>query len=234
MLGLAPPKPAGERSRAAGRALFFEGIPAPILCRLCEERQGAQRRTAEQFIHRKFAETFGADVQAFLPRLFSLRLHDGDRLAAFGIQPAGESPRLFLETYLDHPIEHVLSAATGREISRSAIVEVGNFAASPGNTRLMIVTLTAFLQREGFAWVAFTGLPLLRNAFNRLGLAPVSLCPADRNRLPEEERSRWNRYYDHAPTVMAGDIDSGLDTLLDSPGIAALLKHVRFPRKDAQ
>lgn len=243
MPGIAALPYSGKAASAAGHDSLdsplpsgpaFPGVvPSPGSYRLCQQ-EGGGRRKAEQFIHNRFAEAFDADVGHFLPTLFSLRQEDGDWLAAFGIRPAGEHRKLFLESYLEQPIEAVLSADREQSIPRHTIVEVGNLAAKPGNTRLMIIALTALLHREGFQWVAFTGLPLLRNAFHRLGLAPLSLCRADKGRLPEAERDRWNRYYDHAPCVMAGHIGHGLDALLSRPDAAALLRRIHLPREVAR
>jgi hypothetical protein len=45
-------------------------------------------------------------------------------------------------------------------------------------------------------------------------LRPVELGGATLAHLPEYERADWGRYYDNRPTVMAGDIAHGYQSLL--------------------
>jgi len=189
---------------------------------------GEARRDVERFIHQSFARSYGADVRHFLPRLLSLHRDDASLLAAFGTRPAAAG-RLFLETYLDQPIQRVLSDRLGTAIRRDQVVEVGNLAAQPGSTRLMIAALTALLYGEGFRWVVFTGAPQLHNSFLRLGLEPLVLGPADKKRLPAADREGWGSYYDQGPHVFAGDIQHGLRLLLGMPASRALLQRVRLP-----
>jgi hypothetical protein len=75
--------------------------------------------------------------------------------------------------------------------------------------------------------VLFTAVGHLVNAFQRLGLRPVTLAPADPQRLPDGGAS-WGSYYDAAPMVCAGDIGAGLRKLtasaaLRQPRLQALL-----------
>jgi hypothetical protein len=181
----------------------------------CEliEHSAADRASVERFISRCFERSFGSQIKAFMPRLFSLRNGDGDIVGAFGLRSA--SHRLYLEQYLDQPIEHSIRTATGGFVERKAIVEVGHFSGSaPGSVRTMIFLLTENLQRQGYEWVAFTGTSTLRNAFRRLGLAPIDVCAAAPDRLPPQERAVWGSYYDHAPRVLVGNVGQGYRALL--------------------
>ncbi|WP_031302672.1 thermostable hemolysin [Pseudomonas sp. EGD-AK9] len=177
--------------------------------------QGSARRAAlEQFIRRRFALQYGARVHQFMPCLFALENRAGQLLGALGVRSAGNGP-LFLERYLDEPIQSAIGARLGRiEPDRGELVEVGNLAAdSPGAARLLIVALTDLLVALGFRWVAFTGTPTLLNSFQRLGLAPIALGQAN-PRCMGEELADWGSYYDSRPLVMAGDIRGGHQRLL--------------------
>jgi len=211
-----PPPDAVRRSAAALRSLLQpkcrrrpsrSALAASARYSLHEHR-GRQRRMAERFIGDCFLDTFGSRVEAFMPRLFTVQQPDGTLCGAFGLR-SGRS-RLFLEQYLDEPIEAVLSRHADRPIARDRIIEVGHFfGAYPGVVRAMIALLTERLHREGFDWVVFTGTIGLRNAFGRLGLAPIDICAADGARLPPEQRAAWGHYYAHAPHVLAGHIHDG-------------------------
>ena len=172
------------------------------------EHVGSNRATAESFISQCFAASFGSRIEAFMPRLFSVRNQNGDTCGAFGLRSA--SRKLFLEQYLDTPIEHVIAAHAGRRVERRVIVEVGHFSGSfPGAVRAMIGLLTERLHQEGYEWVVFTGTAGLRNAFCRLGLFPIDIQAATADRIPADERAAWGSYYDHAPRVLAGNVQAG-------------------------
>lgn len=173
------------------------------------ESLGTDRDAVEALIRTRFATAYEARIARFMPRLFSLRQPGGRHLGAFGLREAGLES-LFLERYLDQPIEQAIAAQLGRDIPRDTIVEVGQFAGSgAGAFRSLILHLTERLHRNGHHWVVFTGTHALRNAFGRLGLQPRELGVADPLRLDADERRSWGSYYEHAPRVMFGDIREG-------------------------
>ena len=176
------------------------------------EHTGIERAEAETFIGSKFAIYFGARIDAFMPRLFSLKSNAGEMCGAFGLRYA--TRKLFLEQYLDFPIEHEIALRSGHIVQRRVIVEAGQFCGSyPGMVRLMIRLLTHHLHNEGFEWVAFTGTTSLRNAFARLGLGPIDIRAADVTRLPQQQQSAWGSYYDCMPHVFVGHIGQGQSKL---------------------
>ena len=167
------------------------------------------RAAFEHFIAARFGRAYGAHVTHFLPHLLGVR--DGlARWQAAAGYAAASVQALFLEQYLDGPIELTLAAALGRPVARAGIVEVGNLAAvSAGMARALIPLLARHLHRLGYRWVAFTATRALRNTFHRLGLRPLRLTRADPARLSDGGAS-WGTYYDHDPVVMAGKISLGL------------------------
>ncbi|MGB0711958.1 MAG: thermostable hemolysin, partial [Gammaproteobacteria bacterium] len=72
-----------------------------------------QRRETEAFIGSVYAKAYGAELTGFMPVLMALRGLDGAPEAALGLHPACEGP-LFLEHYLDTPIEVALGQALDR------------------------------------------------------------------------------------------------------------------------
>jgi hypothetical protein len=168
-----------------------------------------QRGSFEAFISERFSRAYGARLSHFLPHLLGVKDGLGRWQAAAGYAAAGVQ-QLFLEQYLDQPIEHALAEEVGRSIQRNSIVEVGNLAAvSAGMARALIPQLARHLHRMGYRWVAFTATRALRNSFQRLGLRPLHLAAADPARLPDRGAS-WGSYYDQDPRVMAGKISLGL------------------------
>lgn len=143
-----------------------------------------------------------------MPCLYGLEADDGSVHGAVGFRCAGDQV-LFLERYLDVPIEQAIRLHCGRVVSREELVEVGNLAAEgPGTARQLIVELTGLLAACRYRWVAFTATRMLANSFLRLGLVPCSIGCADGARMGDE-RAEWGRYYDGRPRLMVGEIRVG-------------------------
>jgi hypothetical protein len=175
-------------------------------------RGAANRRELEVFIADAFRASYGAEVSHFSEVLLGVRDKDGHWIAALGYTPAALGP-LFLEHYLDAPVEAAISARARGPVDRATIVEVGNLAAHhPGAARALIVSTTQLLDSLGLRWVVFTATASLLNSFSRLRLQPQPLAPADPSRLPDGGR-RWGTYYDTQPKVMFGDIHYGYTQL---------------------
>lgn len=171
-----------------------------------------QRQEIERFIQRLFRRAYGAMVNHFPPHLLSIR-QDGRILAALGLRPAEDVP-LFLETYLEKPIENRLAEKLSRPIDRSGIIEVGNLAsAHGGGARALIITLTAYLKGADYEWAVFTATPSVRNNFAKLGIELIPLILADKSRLGESQYA-WGSYYDQSPVVVACHISQGVTTVL--------------------
>lgn len=156
-------------------------------------------------IHDRYAAVHGAipasDYATYLtigaPDLPQATL--GYRLAA------GDA--LFLEAYLDRPIEAVLTQAFGRPVPRARIVELGDHASRrAGATVTLWREAAAALAGQADVAVAVLTRPL-RSMFARLGLDLVELAPARIDALGEAG-SAWGRYYQTDPVVCAGDIDA--------------------------
>ena len=175
-----------------------------------------ERGAIERFIALNFRRAYGARLHRFFPEIIALRRRE-ELVAACGLRPAGHGP-LFLECYLDAPVEHVLSAAARQRVGRGDLVEVGNLAvAHAGVARELIVRLTARLRHQGLRWAVFSAVPALRNNFARLGIPLLTLAPADGNRLPAEERGEWGRYYESAPRVSAVSVQAAHTALARRP-----------------
>jgi hypothetical protein len=175
--------------------------------------QDRKRDEVERFIHNCFQNAYGADVRHFMPALMSLRNDEGALLGALGLRAARDE-QLFLEQYLDRPVEQVLSSHINRPIDRDGIVEVGNLAvAAAGGGRWLITALTAYLQASHGKWVVFTVGPVLCNAFRRMGMRPIELGVADPARLSADEYASWGSYYEQEPRVMAGRVEYGFHIL---------------------
>ena len=163
----------------------------------------ADRREIEQFIHDVFAKTYGANVQHFKPNLVSLRDEEGELVAAFGLRKADESP-LFLEQYLDAPIETVFSRRFNRDITRAQITEIGNLAVSnPRNAGVLIANVIQHSLDLGIEWGVATAHHSLQNGLVKAGRDVYALQAADPARLDPAEFASWGSYYNNLPQVVA-------------------------------
>jgi hypothetical protein len=170
------------------------------------------RPRVEDFIARRFHDIHGARIAYFMPTLLALQGEDGDIRATVGVRDAGSEP-LFLEYYLDRPVEAVLAAKS--EIrpppSRSRIAEIGNLASVDRSaSRRLFGILSAHLASAGFEWAVFTGCGALIRMFDTLGIQTFNLGRALQSRLPVDQQT-WGGYYEDNPQVVAGRVCRGLD-----------------------
>lgn len=157
----------------------------------------------EQFIHDVFAKNYGANVQHFMPQLVSLRDKNGVLVAAFGLRKASEMP-LFLEQYLNKPIETMLSQRFNKPITRDQITEIGNLAVdNPRNAGVLIAHVIQHSLDIGVEWCVATAHHSLQNGLIKGGRDVYTLQTADKNLLKRDEQALWGRYYDNTPQVVA-------------------------------
>jgi hypothetical protein len=170
-----------------------------------------QRARVEHFVRAVYRRRFGAHVAGWAPVLVALE-SGPDIMAAAGYRPAGEP--LFLERYLDAPIEECLRVHAGLALARERIVEVGHLAAAHmGAGRWLMPLLGRHLAAAGFEWVVATATHELRRLFGRMGLSPIVLGEADPRRLGPDA-THWGTYYAHRPLVVAGSIAAGMTQLV--------------------
>lgn len=186
---------------------FLRALPDSIASYSVPAVSGRRDET-ETFIREVFQRRYDARVPAFAPEL--LMLEQGERIvAAAGWRGAGASP-LYLERYLDAPVEIHIASLGGQDVPRHRIAEVGNLAAvKPGSGVRMILSLAEQLHQSGYEWVVFTATDELIRILTRMGMPPLALQVADPARLGDEARA-WGRYYDTRPVVVAGRIRQGL------------------------
>lgn len=177
-----------------------------------EQVSADKRRPTENFIAAQFLKAYGARISEFMPELMGL--YDNGALAAACGLRAAASGSMFLEQYLEHPVENVLGEMTGTAIQRRTIVEVGNLSISrPGYARHLVCWLTLHLHDMGIQWVVFSAVPALRNNFQRLGIPMVTMAPARSDMLPEGADASWGSYYDQKPMVTAVSVESAFKAL---------------------
>ena len=176
------------------------------------------RSGVEAFLEGAYGRAFHGRIRNHYPYLMSLRDGQGAIQAAVGFRFA-DSGELYLEQYLDQPIELALAAHFG-VVSRSQIVEVGNLAArDPAASLRLFLALAQRLHLSGATHVVATATRQLRRTFSRLGLDPTPLTRADPARLADGGAD-WGAYYEREPEVLAGAITPCVPRLLSAAGEA--------------
>ena len=170
---------------------------------------GASRTEIEGFISRSYIDNFDAKLASFLPILVSGQRLGGQVNLAFGLSPAASSP-LFLENYLDEPVESVLSQQIDRHVNRSAVVELGNLAFDgPHDMRRDFIAIARHCIDLGFRYVVCTATRILRLLILVSGVKPIYLGDASLAAAPRNG-TQWGSYYRFSPQIIAGDLHTSL------------------------
>ena len=184
--------------RAAGRR------PLGRTLRLAVARDDApDRAELEAFVGDAFKRRHDATVATFMPTLLSFRDGTGQLRGVVGLRGALPRP-LYLEQYLEHPVESAIAAATGRTIRREQVVEVGNLAGANCRAAVrMVALLPGYLLSLDYRWIVFTATGPMRSILQGFGAPLVELARADATRVASGP-DRWGSYYDTDPRVFAG------------------------------
>lgn len=178
-------------------------VPGPAL-RLAEAGAASpERAELETFVRTAFQRKHDASVASFMPTLLSFRDPGGELRGVIGLRSAAPKP-LYLEQYLEQPIEAAILAATGRAVQRGEVVEVGNLAGANCRAAMrMVAALPSYLLARDYRWIVFTATNAVRGILQGFGAPLVELARADGSRVAGGD-DRWGRYYESDPRVLAG------------------------------
>lgn len=167
------------------------------------DQQASCRPEVERFIATVFKRAYNAEITYFMPNLVALRDENGVLMAAFGIRKAAQE-QLFLEQYIDVPIEALMTQRLGRTITRDQITCIGNLAvANPRNAGVLIAHVIQHSLDTGVQWAVATAHHSLQNGLIKGGRDVYPLAMAHPERLPLHEQSTWGSYYKHTPQIVA-------------------------------
>lgn len=192
---------------------------APAADHLVLDAGHPRRGQVEAFIAARFFDVHNARITRFMPRLIAQFDGNGEVLAAVGMRDAASEP-LFLEYYLDLPVERAIAGSANRIISppdRSRVVEIGNLASIDRRaSRRLFAILAAKLDADGYHWAVFTGCSSLHRMFRTLGIETCCLGRALQARLPPQQQT-WGGYYEDNPLVVAGKVSRGRALIAEAP-----------------
>lgn len=191
-------------------SLCQEAVASPVPRRFGRleivERGRDGRDALERFVEDRFHAAFGARIAGHHPILTGVNGLDGEPRAAAGVRFAEAGP-LFLERYLDAPVEACLAAGFGRPVSRHTVVEIGSLASvSAAATVELFAALAGWLAVDhGRRFAVATLRPDLARLLSRSGFGLRRLGAADPNRIEDGGRA-WGSYYREEPQVYGGEI----------------------------
>jgi hypothetical protein len=163
----------------------------------------------ERYVQQAFALKHSAQVRSFMPMLLALQGRGGRVCGVTGYRQAGVED-LFLERYLDRPVQHAIAAASGTDVNRAQVVEVGNLASLSCRAAVHLVALLPqHLMQQGQRWVVFTATQGVRHILQRFRAPLYELAPA-RAECVSGQGDDWGSYYRTDPRVMAGYLPDGL------------------------
>lgn len=176
--------------------------PGPYRIETCSA-DGARRVEAERYVRARFRRTHGAAIRTFMPTLLLLTRADGELAGVAGCRGAGQGP-LFLERYLDRPIEELIARHAGGRVPRAQVVEAGNFACRDARAaREFMSLLPRYLVERQHVWIAFTATLPVRRILHSLGASCTELGKAS-GACVRDGDDRWGSYYANDPRVMLG------------------------------
>ena len=189
--------------------------------------KSADRQAVERAITKKFERAYGAHLKHFLPDL--MRLDVAGELGAVAGINAASNGALFLEQYLDRPVEQAVAGAVMTPVDRHGIVEIGNLAANiPGHAYSLFAALATTLSISGFRWVVCTATPQVAAMLSRMGFSSQAICAADPSLL-ESDATDWGDYYATRPRVLAGDVRLAAAQVARTAVIAEQIGQLRQP-----
>lgn len=166
-------------------------------------RDSPSRQPLEERIRAGYGKNFGASIARFMP--FLLHYESSAGTGALGFRPAALEP-LYLETYLESPVEVFLRNITRTQVARKDIVEVGQFVVDDrASAGAMFTDLAPFLACLGFEWIAFTATRQVRRMLAQTGLRGLTIASA-RQESVRNMADDWGNYYSHDPQVIIGSL----------------------------
>lgn len=187
--------------------LFLDSVLRPVA------NDDLIRPKLENFISSTYKSIFNARLKTFLPDLVAATTANDEIRAAFGYCDATQDS-LFLESYLDSPVETVLSQRVGYTVQRHHIVEVGNLSITKSVDSVKIMRdIAGYLQGLGYEWIVCTATRYLKLLFLKSGTKPISIAKAHISKVTNDGTD-WGNYYVTAPEILVGNIDQSI-TLIE-------------------
>jgi len=167
------------------------------------------RSQASHLIRDQFKQRFGATLAPEMADIYHGIDRSGECIAAF---VANKSPEEFFVRHYIGDVVKTLRQKFGPGVNENNVVELGHLSAAKCQVlKNLAPAIAECFYSEGYRYLICTATRSLRVFFARKHLAPIILGPASESQLPESQQGIWGQYYNHKPTVIAGDLDVALE-----------------------
>lgn len=172
----------------------------------------ANRQEVERLIEEVYARVYGGSIKEHYPVLLKACDDAGSVMAAVGLRDADREP-LFLERYLNAPIQIVMGSVFGKGIDRRNIVEIGNLVSLHSGVSVhLFAALAICLKQLGYTHAAVTATASLHRSFKRLGIASCVVADAEAERLVDKG-ANWGTYYERDPRILVASVEAAMAAL---------------------
>lgn len=156
------------------------------------------RSQVEAFIRDHYWCAYGAILETYPERIFTLYSESGRPVAAAGLRT--EADGFFSAAYLDQPLESAAAGAMMAPVTRASLLEICHLVSISSHAVFPLMAgILTYGRDEGFACGLFTATSRLRRIFDRLGVPFTAVAPATSESLTNPET--WGSYYDTDPWV---------------------------------
>lgn len=160
------------------------------------------RKPLEKFISKVFKRVYNAELKFFHQNLLTVQSEGIE--GAIGFSSCENA--IFLEQYLDLPIEEEIYRLSMIKTGRHNIAEVGNLAAiRNGSGAKLMIAMTECLLLYGYKFATFTGTNQIFSIFNKLGYTPMIITCAEKEKVSNS--NAWGSYYEYSPRVAVADLN---------------------------
>jgi len=175
------------------------------------------RQKVELFIKKGFFKAYDADISVNAP--WVLAIQNGKFKAALGIRSAVEP--LFIEQYLDTPIENVISNISCN-VSRGEIAEIGNLYSNAKRFTLPLFLVAAVsLFCNDYRYMVFSGTGHVLKLIKNIGVESTFIVNADENKLTPSNDD-WGTYYESQPKVVSISLASVMNFIESNEQYSAM------------
>lgn len=159
----------------------------------------------QAFIQKEYLKYFNAQISVDMPILVAY-YESGILVGAMGLRPAVNNI-LFLEQYLEKPIEACVANLSGIPVKRNTILEVGNLALKDKQVASFVIpTFMSVVYEMKYTWCALSATNEIARLFENLGLKSSVLAMCDPTKIVQDDND-WGTYYSYEPKVIVGNLD---------------------------
>lgn len=185
---------------------FVSAVNVDLFARGCPEYN-----KVEAFINKSFKKKYSTEAK-FVPSIL-ISLNYNKRIFEVLGMGLAESGPLFLEQYLQYPIEQEIGFFYKTAIKRESIAEMGTVISFCRSTKqLLLILLINYLYKTNREWLVLLSNSEIENTLKRMHFTTV---PFSDESIKKKEQ--WAGYLNDESRIMYGHIPSAMSILMQKP-----------------